>query len=224
MRFRRTFMAARRAFQHQCVLTKLIAELLDAKFARHDADCSRRAVASPFSTGALAILYKNTRNPNAELCLRTDTPVSLRCHCLPRKCGAQSRGDDMASKEAFAVAHIELFSRLWVELDSMCGMLDSLRVRSMGLISERVEILRLELILLLDACRSARWRTLLDTSQRLSLQLLLSDVLAALNQAPDEVPRGPIEWAQNRILDALVEQCAACSLPVVAGSELRAAS
>jgi hypothetical protein len=130
----------------------------------------------------------------------------------------------MASKEAFAVACIELFSRLWVELDSTCGVLDSMRVGSISLVSERVEILHLELILLLDACRSARWRTLLDTPQRLSLQLLLDDVLTALNHASNEIRRGPIESAQNRVLDALVEQCAACSCPIVARPVLRAAS
>jgi hypothetical protein len=130
----------------------------------------------------------------------------------------------MASKEAFAIAYIECLSRVWVELDSLSAARDSMSERSAGLISERVEILKLELILLLDASRSARWRTLLDTPQRLSLQSIVGDVLAALNQESNEVLPRPIEWAENRILDALVEQCAACSCPFADRPELRAAS
>ena len=65
----------------------------------------------------------------------------------------------MASKEAYGVACIELFSRLWVELDFVSAANDSMHTHCTGFLpAPRVEVLRLELIILLDACRSARWR------------------------------------------------------------------
>ena len=123
----------------------------------------------------------------------------------------------MASKEAFAAACIELFSRLWVELNALSATADPAHAPS-------AEIIRLELILVLDACRSARWRMLLDISQRLSLECLLRDVLDALNSSSDELPGTPIEWAQNRLLDALLEHCAIYSCPSVDRLARRAAS
>jgi hypothetical protein len=131
----------------------------------------------------------------------------------------------MASKEAFAAACIELFSRLWVGLNALSATADPARTPSTDLGSDpRDEILRLELILVLDACRSARWRMMLDRSQRLSLELLLRDVLDALNSSPGELPCTPIEWAQNRLLDALLEHCATHSCPIVDRPARRAAS
>jgi hypothetical protein len=116
----------------------------------------------------------------------------------------------MASKEAFAAACIELFSRLWVELNSISAAADPILTPSAGLPSgPQIEILRLELILILDACRSARWRTLLDKSQRLGLECLLRDVLDALNTSSEAIPRAPIAWAQNRLFEALLEHCSA---------------
>jgi hypothetical protein len=119
----------------------------------------------------------------------------------------------MASKEAFDAACIELFSRLWVELNSISAGADPMRTSLAGLSSgHQIEILRLELILVLDACRSARWRTLLDKSQRLCLECLLRDVLDALNSSSEEIPCAPIAWAQNRLFEALLEHCAACAM------------
>lgn len=67
-----------------------------------------------------------------------------------------------------------------------------------------VETLRLELILLLDACRSARWRLQLTYSQRHMIQSLTDDVLGALNASSDGIPsRTSIEGAQNRLFDAV---------------------
>ena len=100
----------------------------------------------------------------------------------------------MASGEAYSVACINLFWRLWVELE---------RVST----AEDAEILRLELILLLDACRSERWRLELDICQRLSLHSTIEEVLDALNSASEVVPQPAIGWAQNRLLDAALEHC-----------------
>jgi hypothetical protein len=51
-------MAARSALEHQRVLTKLIAQLMDVKFGRHAADCHETAAARPSSTGTLKTLYE----------------------------------------------------------------------------------------------------------------------------------------------------------------------
>ena len=119
----------------------------------------------------------------------------------------------MASKEAFDAACIELFSRLWVELNSISSAADPIRTSSAGLPSNlQIEILRLELILVLDGCRSARWRTLLDKSQRLCLECLVRDVLDALNSSSEEIPCASIAWAQNRLFDALLEHCLASAI------------
>lgn len=51
-------MPARSALEHQRVLTKLIAQLVDVKFGRHAADCYETAAARPSSTGILKTLYE----------------------------------------------------------------------------------------------------------------------------------------------------------------------
>ena len=71
------------------------------------------------------------------------------------------------------------------------------------------ETLRLELALLLDACRSERWRLLLNMSQRLSLMSIIVEVLDALNASSEIEPHEAIAWAQNRLLDVILEHCAA---------------
>jgi hypothetical protein len=119
--------------------------------------------------------------------------------------------------EAYSVACIELLWRLWVELE---------RVHVSGDLTSqlRAETLRLELALLLDACRSERWRRLLDISQRLSLQSMIGDVFDALNSSPEIVPQGVIAWAQNRLLDAILEHCDADAYPTEVQAMHRAAS
>jgi hypothetical protein len=131
----------------------------------------------------------------------------------------------MASKEGYAAACVELFSRLWAELNALSATAGPARAPlAIHSADSRDEILRLELILVLDACRSARWRMMLDRSQRLSLESLLRDVLDALNAWSGEFPCTPIEWAQNRLLDALLEHCATDSCPIVDQPARRAAS
>jgi hypothetical protein len=106
----------------------------------------------------------------------------------------------MASKEAYSIACIELFGRLWVELEQVPVAATS---------GTRAQVLRLELVLLLDACGSDRWRLHLDNSQRLTLQSTLAEVLGALNSSSDIVPRDAVAWAQNCLLDAMIEHCEA---------------
>jgi hypothetical protein len=101
-----------------------------------------------------------------------------------------------------------LFSRLWAELDNVLSGDDA--SRSAGFTSASgTQVLRLELIVLLDACQSTRWRAQLDSSQRLSLQSILDDILHDLNASNEnEIPQGSIERAQDSLLDAIQDQCA----------------
>jgi hypothetical protein len=114
------------------------------------------------------------------------------------------------NEEAYSVACVELFRRLWVELERLLAVREATQPCSRDLTSwSRAEMLRLELALLLDACQSERWRLLLNISQRLSLEWTIEDVFDALNSSSEIAPQDAIAWAQNRLLDAILEHCAA---------------
>jgi hypothetical protein len=87
----------------------------------------------------------------------------------------------MAERNAFAVACIELFSQLWVQLESMATEGPVSEVLPDSALALRAQLLRLELIVLLDACRAPCWRMLLDGEPRRALELRLSEVLEYLN-------------------------------------------
>ena len=107
----------------------------------------------------------------------------------------------MVSGEAYSIACINLFWRLWVELEQVSAAEDlAPRIRT--------ELLRLEVVVLLDACRSERWRLKLDVLQRSTLQLIMEQVLDALNSAPELLPKAAIERAQDCLLDAVLGHCA----------------
>jgi hypothetical protein len=120
----------------------------------------------------------------------------------------------VASKQAYVVACIDFFSRIWGELEVVCGSDASIQ-REMSLTTRatrttcarRLEILRLELIVAIDACDSMRWRSRLDTSQRLSLKVVLVEVLHVLDAPVNEIPPRSIAQAQNRLLDGVLDQC-----------------
>jgi hypothetical protein len=112
----------------------------------------------------------------------------------------------MAEQSAFAQASIELFSRLWAQLESMAAEGPLSEVPPDSALALRVQILRLELIVLLDACRATRWRMLLSGEQRRALELRLSEVLECLNTRFEEAPLPTIEGAQNCLLAAVLEQ------------------
>jgi hypothetical protein len=121
----------------------------------------------------------------------------------------------MASKEAFAVACIELFSRLWAELDSLAASEPIYQHSDDPASSPQAEMLRLELFVVLGACGSTRWRMLLNPLQRRFLQSLVGDVLDALNAWPEEGLRVSIERAQKRILDAFPQHCRVYPRPIL---------
>jgi len=116
----------------------------------------------------------------------------------------------VVSKEAYAVACIEVFSRLWAELDVVCRSDSSTPLAtSLTTSATQLEILRLDLIVSIDACDSMRWRSQLDAPQRLSLRVVLVEVLHALDAPVDEIPRRSVAQAQDHLLDAVLGQCRA---------------
>jgi hypothetical protein len=122
----------------------------------------------------------------------------------------------VAFQEAHTVACIELFSCLWVELERWSVAEDPWHPEFGSVMSgTRAEVFRLELVLLLDSCRSQRRRLPLAACERLSLQDTLEGVLEALNGCPEEEPRDSIARAQNCLLDAVLERCAAFPVTLV---------
>lgn len=85
-----------------------------------------------------------------------------------------------------------------------------------------MEILRLELVVLLDACRATRWRMLLNGAQRHSLEQHLRKVLECLNTGFDEAPLQAVGTAQNCLLDAVLEQHRSIDDPRAGGALRRA--
>jgi hypothetical protein len=122
----------------------------------------------------------------------------------------------VASKQAYSVACIKLFSRIWAELDALCAsdasalFETSLKASATrATCARRLKIIRLDLVVSADACDSMRWRSQLDASQRLSLKVVLVEVLHALDAPVDEIPPRSVAQAQNRLLDAVLYHCQA---------------
>jgi hypothetical protein len=124
----------------------------------------------------------------------------------------------MVAEETFAVACVELYTRLWAELDAL-----GTAGRPPGSSAlEDVELLRLELLLLADACQSPRWRAVLSAAQRFALRSVVTDVLAALNRPLEELSADALAQVQNRLFDEIVARCAGPS--AVAAPARRTAS
>jgi hypothetical protein len=113
----------------------------------------------------------------------------------------------MASRETYSIACIDLFRRLWVELEQLSEE-TAHPCAATPASGPRAEMLRLELALLIDAACSERWRRQLDVSQRQSLRSTLEEVLGALNSSSELVLPDAIVWSQNRLFDAVLESVA----------------
>lgn len=128
----------------------------------------------------------------------------------------------MAEQQAFAGACIELFSRLWEELESTAAVASVGRDKDGTSCVRRLEILRLELVVLQDACRSTRWRMLLDSEQRRAVEGLVREALEGLTTGFDEAPLQAIARVQNCLLDAVLEQHLRVEAPQSTTSRRRA--
>lgn len=122
---------------------------------------------------------------------------------------AESRPARVPS-EVYAAASIELYVRLWLELERLIE--SAPRRCDVGL-----EMLRLELLLLLDACDCPHWQSILSTRQRLELRSTVEGVLRALGAASHPGGCGGIAEAQNRLLDAVLTQLHATRWKASAG-------
>ncbi|MGO9993090.1 MAG: hypothetical protein ACLPTF_11345 [Steroidobacteraceae bacterium] len=107
----------------------------------------------------------------------------------------------------YAAASIQLFSRLWADLEVLSDQLAATTDQPPDVIELRLEMFRLELIVLLDNCRSARWRSMLSPEHRLVLRATLEDLLATLAVPPDAFGRAVIFQAQNQVFDAVLSRC-----------------
>ena len=116
--------------------------------------------------------------------------------------GSLSRLRAQIPRPTFRAAYEELCTRIWMELEALAqaaGRVDSNPPQDLLM---RTAILRLELVVLVDFCRSQRWRCMLSTEQRDTMGSLLTDLLAALYVDPENLSTGIAE-AQGIVLGEL---------------------
>jgi hypothetical protein len=116
----------------------------------------------------------------------------------------------MTSRDVFASACIQLYTRLWVQLQQLtCGQDGALASTQAGAPDE-YEILRLEIHLVNIACDTPRWRMLLSTHQRAALKSVLRD-LVAFDDGTDADSGQWVAAAQNYLFDAIRDLSAPAS-------------
>jgi hypothetical protein len=124
----------------------------------------------------------------------------------PTYCG------QMPSIDAFAFASIQLCTHLWEELELLvvsCGVREPpSRIAGAAIAGE---ILRLELVVMIDACDGAHWRAGIHGSQLRSLKATLEEVLDALGTATGEHQVASFEQAQDCLLEAIFDYCSMSS-------------
>ncbi len=114
----------------------------------------------------------------------------------------------MTSPDVFAAAAIRLCTALWVECDRIGSLLDGQATRLSGeRLADRLQAFRLELVLILDHC-AGRWITRLDPWQRAWLVSTTNALLEDLDEIDgDPLQHEPLARVQDRLLDAIIEQC-----------------
>ncbi len=106
---------------------------------------------------------------------------------------------------AFAAAAVQLYSRLWGDLECLGELCAEGQYCSGQPGLERcVLMLRLELTLLLESCQSGSWSALLPGSQLDSLRVTLEPVALMVGHATDALQPHMIARAQNRLLDEVL--------------------
>jgi hypothetical protein len=119
------------------------------------------------------------------------------------------RTTGVASPAACIAATIELYSRLWRELEHSFDLFARQAEFTVGAdeSDSPLVVLRLEILILLDACDSQEWQSMLGTERRLALRTLLESLLHTLD--PLRAERHPchvLARAQNQLLDAVLAQ------------------
>ena len=127
----------------------------------------------------------------------------------PREIGAGAGGPGTSggpiARRVFKAAYRELCARIWLELELLAQSAARFAGSAPPRLAMSTAILRLELVVLVDSCRSPNWRCMLSVEQRDSLGSLLTDVLAALYVDSEHLCMG-IADAQDRVLEELVPQ------------------
>ncbi len=104
----------------------------------------------------------------------------------------------------FKAACRELCARIWIELELLAQAAGQVETNGRPRdITMSAAILRLELIMLVDSCRSVHWRSMLSVEQCDCLCSMLTDVLAALYVESEHLS-GAIPEAQDRVLFELL--------------------
>jgi hypothetical protein len=111
----------------------------------------------------------------------------------------------MSRSEGFGASYLALLAALWSEFEAVLTALPS-RTDEPGRGAEhRAEIVRLELVLLREACERAPVRTLLGPEQRFRLRALVDDLRWLIDLATPAVAtakvRAALERAQNRLYE-----------------------
>jgi hypothetical protein len=111
----------------------------------------------------------------------------------------------------FRAACRELCVRIWIELELLAqAVVQTQRHYPPRDIVMSAAILRLELVVLVDSCRTAHWRSMLSVEHCDSLCSMVTDVLAALYVESGHLSDAITE-AQDRVLDELLRESAARS-------------
>jgi hypothetical protein len=119
-----------------------------------------------------------------------------------------SRLRPQTPRPVFRAAYKELCTRIWIELELLAQAAGQVERHPPHDMVMSAAILRLEIVVLLDSCRSPQWRGMLSAEQRDSLSSMLTDVLAALYVDSEYLHTGIAE-AQDRVLDEVVPECEA---------------
>jgi len=132
-----------------------------------------------------------------------DQPQTSVCH------GDLSRPRLQVPTAVFRAAYRELCARIWIELELLAQAAGQMERHDPPRdITMSAAILRLELVVLLDSCRSVHWRSMLSVEQCNGLCSMLTDVLAALYVESGHLSDALME-AQDRVLDELLTESAA---------------
>jgi hypothetical protein len=108
--------------------------------------------------------------------------------------------------ESCAEALIELCGRIWLELEHLAHLNGRSGTPENSSLDLAAETLRLELLLIMDACESASWVFMLEPDVRHRLFAMSRDVLAILAVGSNELTLGIIECAQDRVFDEALIQ------------------
>jgi hypothetical protein len=118
---------------------------------------------------------------------------------------AQTARSATASPSTYSGALIGLLCRLWLELEGIVGELSARDMPHASCGAEnQMEIFRLEVLVLVDACDSLRWQSLMNSHQRLGLRATLHTLLRTLTGPRDLSDSEIIGHAQNQLFDSLL--------------------